>query len=508
MALTAAVFSSHMVLQRDKKIAVFGTGTAGERVTVRIPELHTEEDCTVKSDGTWKIYLPAMKGGLSLTMTVEGSGTYQEFTDVVTGEVWLAGGQSNMEFFLVNSKDGAEELKNSGSVNVRCYNVYRNTFKDENYESAERSNSWKRASEENSAEWSAVAYHAAKALSEKLGVTVGIIGCNLGGTSASCWMPRADLEEYASLRPYLDDYDNAVKGKTPEEMIREYDEYTEYHAAWEKRMQKCYQEIPDVKWAQVLEICGENRYPGPLNIKSPFRPAGTYETMLQRVMPYTIRGFWYYQGENDDIRPETYYTLLTAMIRRWRHDFEDDTMPFILHQLPAFCYEDAVDAKNWCRIREAQMDVYRTVKNTGINVILDCGEFANIHPIDKKPVGERLAVQSEALVYGGCEKDAFGLMYRDFSVNGNELTLYFDHTENGMELRGNGAGFEIAEDNGNYIPAKAEICGNTVKLTADGINKPARARYAWKNYPEFSLFSKNGIPAAPFRTFREEDYNL
>lgn len=508
MALTAAVFSNHMVLQRDKRAAVFGTGTAGETVTVRIPELQTKAVCKVKPDGTWKIYLPAMKGGLTLTMTVDGDGTHEEFTDVVTGEVWLAGGQSNMEFFLVNTDGGAEELKNSGSVNVRCYNVYRNTFVDENYEASERTNSWKCASEENSAEWSAVAYHAAKVLSEKLGVTVGIIGCNLGGTSASCWMSRADLEEYASLRPYLDDYDKAVEGREPEDMIREYDEYVEYHTAWEKRMQKCYQEIPDIKWTEVIERCGENRYPGPMGIKNPFRPAGTYETMLQRVMPYTIRGFWYYQGESDDHRPETYYTLFTAMIRRWRHDFEDETLPFILHQLPAFCYEDAQEAKNWSLIREAQMSTYKTVKNTGINVILDCGAFTNIHPTNKKPVGERLAAQTEALVYGGCEKNAFGPIYRDHSVCGNELTVYFDHAEDGMELRDQGEGFELAAEDGAYAAAKAELSGNAVKLTADGIDKPARVRYAWKNNPEFSLFGVNGIPAAPFRSFTGEDYKL
>ncbi len=508
MALTAAVFSSHMVLQRDKRVAVFGMGTAGERVRVSVPELQVAEECTVNPDGTWKTYLPAMKGGLKLTMTVDGDGSHQEFTDVVTGEVWLAGGQSNMEFFLVNSNGGAGELKCSDSVNVRCYNVFRNTFVDENYEKIERTNGWKYASEENAAEWSAVAYHAAKVLSEKLGITVGIIGCNLGGTSASCWVPECDLREHLSLKPYLDDYAKGTDGKTRDEMIREYDEYMEYHTAWEKRMQKCYQEMPCIKWDEVIARCGENRYPGPMNIKSPFRPGGTYETMLRRVTPYTIRGFWYYQGENDDIRPETYYTLLTAMIRRWRHDFGDKTLPFILHQLPAFCYEDAVEAKNWCPIREAQMDVYQTVKNTGINVILDCGEFANIHPTDKKPVGERLAAQAEALVYGGSEKAAFGPVYRDFAVEGNTLIVYFDHAEDGMELRGAGEGFELAAEDGGYVPAKAEICGNSVKLTAERLEKPARVRYAWKNYPEYSLFGVNGIPASPFRTCTDEKYDL
>ncbi len=508
MALAAAVFSSHMVLQRNKKIAVFGTGTLGEAVTVSIPEMGITRTALVREDGTWRVYLPPMEGNLSFTVTVTGDGTYQEFTDVVTGEVWLAGGQSNMEFFLMNSDGGREELENASSVNVRCYDVYRNTFKDENYETHERTNSWKRASKENSGTWSAVAYYAAKRLSERLGVTVGIIGCNLGGTSASCWMPATDLQEHEALHSYLEAYAKGMEGKTYDEMIREYDEYVEYHTAWEKRVGACYAENPEIKWNEVIERCGENRYPGPMNIKSPFRPAGTYETMLQRVTPYTVRGFWYYQGESDDHLPYSYSALLSQLIRRWRTDFEDSTLPFIFTQLPAFCNDDDTEAKNWCIIREAQEDVYKTVKNTAMNVILDCGTFANIHPTDKKPVGERMASLAMSLVYGGSEKEALAPMYRGFYADGSVLTLYFDNIFDGLELRGEGAGFELAGETGDYYPAKAEVRGDSVELTSENVPVPVRARYAWKNYPEFSLYGKNGLPAAPLRTERNENFNL
>lgn len=508
MVQAAAVFSSHMVLQQGKRIAVFGTGASGETVTVTIPEMKISVTGRVRTDGTWTVYLPALEGGLSLTMTVFDAEHSQEFTDVVTGEVWLAGGQSNMEFFLKNAKGGAEELKQCHKANVRCYNVYRNIFKGEDFEEIERTNSWKCASEENAGEWSAVAYWAAKELSERLGLPVGIIGCNLGGTSASCWMPKEDLLLHRETEPYWTDYEKAIAGRSDAEMIADYDAYTEYHTAWEKRMQACYQENGNMKWTEVIERCGENRWPGPMNIKNPLRPSGTYECMLSRVSPYTIRGFWYYQGENDDHRPDTYYTLLTTMIGRWRKDWEEETLPFLLTMLPVFCYEDAPDAQNWCMIRETQLRVYQNLRNTGIAVPLELGEFNNIHPTDKKPVAHRVALQAMALVYGGSEQEAFGPIYRDFSVEGNTLTLHFDHAEEGLVLTGDGAGFALAEAEGAYVPAKAEICGSSVHLTAEGVAAPARARYAWKNFTPVSLYGTNSIPAAPLRTCRTEAWDV
>ena len=157
---------------------------------------------------------------------------------------------------------------------------------------------------------------------------------------------------------------------------------------------------------------GKTVTPGRWGIKSPYRPAGMYHTMLQRVVPYTIRGFFYYQGENDEIRPDTYGTLLTMLIARWRQDFEDARLPFILVQLPMHTYADTPENGAWSRLREAQMQVYQTVKHTGIAVILDCGEYCNIHPVDKHPVGHRLALQARQLVYGERELEAFGPIFR------------------------------------------------------------------------------------------------
>ena len=438
----AAIFTDHMLLQRGKPVAVFGTGTAGEPVTVSVPQRHCTVSSAVRQDGTWRVTLPPMPAGTGCTLTVNE----QEFSDVAFGEVWLAGGQSNMEFMLKDARNGTAELEQCRNSNVRYFQVPRNTFADDAY------------------------------------------------TAAS------DLQAHTAGHPYLQDYAAAAAGKTDAEMIAEYDEYVAYHTAWESRMQKCYQEDSNMPWDEIIRRCGENRYPGPLGIKSPYRPAGMYHTMLQRVVPYTIRGFFYYQGENDEIRPDTYGTLLTMLIARWRQDFEDARLPFILVQLPMHTYADTPENGAWSRLREAQMQVYQTVKHTGIAVILDCGEYCNIHPVDKHPVGHRLALQARQLVYGERELEAFGPIFRSFVVEGSTLTVFFSHAAQGMEWHGEPCGFQIAGADGVYHDARAVLDGDTVRLTAAEVPAPAAARYNWVNYGAVTLFGKNGIPAAPFRT--------
>lgn len=492
----AAIFTDHMLLQRGKPIAVFGTGTAGEPVTVSVPQRHCTVSSAVRQDGTWRVTLPPMPAGTGCTLTVNE----REFSDVAFGEVWLAGGQSNMEFMLKDARNGTAELEQCRNSNVRYFQVPRNTFADDAYTAAWNAARWELPDPETSGTWSAAAYLAAKELAQTQGVPVGIIGCNYGGSSVSCWLPESDLRAHTAGHSYLQDYADAAAGKTDAEMIAEYDEYVAYHTAWESRMQKCYQEDSNMPWDEIIRRCGENRYPGPLGIKSPYRPAGMYHTMLQRVVPYTIRGFFYYQGENDEIRPDTYGTLLTMLIARWRQDFEDARLPFILVQLPMHTYADTPENGAWSRLREAQMQVYQTVKHTGIAVILDCGEYCNIHPVDKHPVGHRLALQARQLAYGERELEAFGPIFRSFVVEGSTLTVFFSHAAQGMEWHGEPCGFQIAGADGVYHDARAVLDGDTVRLTAAEVPAPAAARYNWVNYGAVTLFGKNGIPAAPFRT--------
>lgn len=268
MIQTAPIFTDHMVLQRDKNVAVFGTGTAGESVRVSLPAQNRTVSGCVGGDGTWCVYLPPLTAGTGMTLEVAGAENQLVYTDVAVGEVWLAGGQSNMEFMLKDAKGGAEALQHCAESGVRCFRVPRNTFPDAAYAQEFAESRWELATPETAGVWSAVAYWAAQKLAQRLGVPVGIVGCNYGGSSVSCWMSEEDLERHAAGHPYLKDYQDAVAGKTDAEMIAAYDDYLVYHAAWTERMEKCYQEDGNMKWDEVIRRAG----PAPWASKARFVP--------------------------------------------------------------------------------------------------------------------------------------------------------------------------------------------------------------------------------------------
>ena len=546
----AAIFSNHMVLQRGKNVNIFGEGEDGRTVVVEFRGQRAE---AVVYGGRWCAILSPMAasvkraagespddsygdGFAGSTMTVSCCGKTYTFTDVVVGEVWLAGGQSNMEFELQNCRGGREFLENDKDPGVRFYYTQKNAYKDEHFYEAERNSSWSTFDKERAKCWSAVGYFFAKRLSAELGFPVGVIGCNWGGTSASCWMDQDTLLRDVELSSYVEDYEAAIAGKSEQEQIAEYRAYEKYDAEWNERAALCYAEDPAMSWDEVQRRCGVNQWPGPMGCINPFRPAGLYECMLQRVMPYTLRGFIYYQGESDDHKPKMYERLLRELIAKWREDWDDVNLPFLMVQLPMHRYAADPDYKHWCLIREAQMRVFETVKNTGIAITLDLGEFNEIHPKEKEAVGERLAFQAMWLVYGLCtKKRAFGPVFKDVVQCGGELLVSFDCAEDGFEIRTNGvpgitaagdsnvfcsgeggcasplvlsAGFEIAGADKKFVPAEAvKDAGqkNVLWLSAEGVDKPVYARYCWTNFGEVNYFGKNGLPMAPFRTSRRDE---
>ncbi len=150
------------------------------------------------------------------------------------------------------------------------------------------------------------------------------------------------------------------------------------------------------------------------------------------------------------------------------------------------------------------MRAYQTVKNTGIAVITDCGELDNIHPTDKEPVGIRLALQALAGVYAQPVK-AFGPIYQSYVLKNSGMELHFSHAENGFVVRGEPAGFELAGEDKNFSPAKAQICGNRIFISCEQVPEPKYARYNWFNYADVTIFNETGIPLAPFRTSMQDE---
>lgn len=502
----ASVFSSSMVLQRNKSINVFGTGENGSAVSVTIENNQAD---TIVENGRWIAVLPPMEAAEGYTMNVQCNGETVVFDDIAIGDVWLAGGQSNMELEVQNCAESKEILEQDENVNVRYYYTEKNQIKDEHFYEAEKNSRWFKAGTEDVKRWSAVAYLFARKLAKETGVTIGIIGCNWGGTSASCWVDKESLRVDKELNIYNEEYEQAVAGKTIAQQIQEFDEYAEYQAGFDERSQKVFAKNPDIGWVEVQEICGENKWPGPMNCKSPYRPGGLYECMIQRIQPYTLCGFIYYQGENDETKSPLYGKLLGHLIHEWRKGWNDITLPFLIVQLPMHRYKDDPDWKNWCMLRENQMKVYQTLKNTGIAVILDCGDYNEIHPKKKAPVGERLALQALYQVYHIIdEKEAFGPVYHDCTLNRDSIELHFQYAEDGFTVKEGNQMFEIAGRDKCYVPADAKVDGDKIIVWAKGLDNPMYARYCWSNYCDVTIFGKNGIPLAPFRTSENDDFQV
>lgn len=512
---TAAIFSDGMVLQRETPICVFGTCDEKQEITVILDDMEVR---TMSRDGEWKAFLPPKPAGGPYQMKVTTKEEVIVYHDVYLGEVWLAGGQSNMEFELRNCSTGLEEISNTKDTLLRFYQVNRSSYIEEEFYRKEEMNRWQYETEESFGTWSATGYYFAKKLREELNVAVGIIGCNYGGTSASCWIGKGMLEKDADTRTYLEDYEKVCKNRSYEEYLNELAEYRVYEAQWNKKVDDVYKNNPDILWSKVQEIAGPCRWPEPLGPHSPYRACGLYETMLKRVCPYTLRGFLYYQGESDDHREHTYAKLLRQLILQWRMDWDNLSLPFLFVQLPMHIGREDRDLGNWAVLREQQNEVYQTVRNTSMAVILEAGEFDDIHPKNKKIVGDRLALHALSKIYQkDINPEAPSLLYAIRS--GNRVILYLKDTQGNLYYKEDhvynksreryvnkekqeeisDSGFEVAGEDGIFHSATIQIEGNRIIVISKQVMLPCYLRYAFHNFGPVTIFGGNGIPLSTFR---------
>ena len=533
----ASVFSNHMVLQRNKYISIFGEAEDGTVIKAALfDEKGTElsSNCTVAENGRWLVQLEPQTAQMVCSLKLSDGREEISFSDIAIGEVWLAGGQSNMEFELQNCTEGPAELENmEARKNVRFYYTNKIAWMDEHFFEAEKNTCWQKWESSAKGSWSAVGYFFAKKLAEDLGCTVGIIGCNWGGTSASAWMHREYLEHDFDLNTYLTDYEKATRGKSIEQQCKEYDDYEIENARWQEQYSKLWEKQPGITWEEAEKVLGKNPWPGPASCKNPYRPTGLYDCMLARIMPYTLRGVLWYQGESDDHKPRSYAKLFTSMIENWRCDFDDADLPFVFVQLPVHRYQADPDFKHWCIVREQQSKVHASVKNAWMTGCFDLGQFSDIHPRAKKELAERMEKNALANVYklissvdaGAPQIEGCHAMYDGTSGQGR-LVLTFSNAPLGFEVREDETrleeykkmeanqgitvgddftGFEVAGADGVWYPAQFAFGGtdgkqNTIVLCSKKVNRPVAARYGWYNYGPVTIYGKNGLPLCPFQT--------
>jgi len=231
------------------------------------------------------------------------------------------------------------------------------------------------------------------------------------------------------------------------------------------------------------------------------QPSVLYNGMLAPLLPYTIKGVTWYQGESNDKRAPEYHSLLTALIKSWRSDWRVGDFPFLIVQLAPFMpIEPEPGESDWAIVREAQAQVARELPNTGVVVITDVGDEKDIHPTRKKPVGERLALAARKIAYRE-NIMASGPTFRSQAIADGKVVLSFDHVGKGLEVRGERlTGFAIAGSDRRFVNADASVAGDRVVVSSPHVPAPAFVRFGWADYPVVNLWNKDGLPATPFRT--------
>ena len=489
----AAVFGDHMVLCRNKPVRIFGEAADGARVTA---SLNGQTATVTARQGRFELAFAPMAAGGPYALTVTDGQTTLRFADVLLGDVYLAGGQSNMEMELKNTDDSTRLTAEADHPQIRFCTYPKQPWLDAQTLELERQvTRWQVLSPGECGDISAVAYHFAVDLQPELGVPVGVIGCYWGGTSVTCWLDEPALRLTTAGTDLLTGFLTRTATQTDEQYEAIMRAYDAQNAAWGPRVETLRAEKPDITWPELLERAGPCPWPPPEGRKSGYRPAGLAETMLKRIAPYTLTGVLYYQGEEDTKHPTLYRPLMMTLICFWRALFRDETLPFLYAQLPMFLNRGEADDRQWAVLREAQEQACQSIRHAALAVLIDCGEYDNIHPTDKRTVGRRFAQLARKAVYGkAVDAESPRALYA--LPGGNTLTVKLTAP---VREQPTPALFELAGADGVYRPAQAALRGDTIVLTAAGVQEPISVRYAWCNYGRVNVFGENGLPLAPFR---------
>ena len=472
------LFSDNMVLQRETPIPVWGKADPGEKVTVALDG--DSAAVIAVADGRWQAALKSHTAGGPYTLTVTGKNTLTR-TNVLVGDVWLCGGQSNMEFTLKRASNAAEAIAASTDPDLRLFKVRTATPASP---AEDVRGDWNVAGPDTTGSFSAVGYFFGHAIRTAEHIPIGLISSNVGGTPAQAWT-RA-----------------AVLSANPDLKHRYVDPAAAEQAAHEAAM---------TAYETALAKSKTDGTKPPQKPYGFWPPSVLYNGMIAPLTPFPIRGVLWYQGESNTHDPVGYRTLLPAMIRDWRGEWHAPNLPFLIVQLAPFGSK-AGDDLAWAETREAQQMAAQTLPNAALAVTTDVGSRHEIHYLNKQPVGERLALLARRLVYGEKDLVASGPTFQSLKVDGGKAVLTFGDVGDGLTIRGGESagvavpadtlvGFTVAGADGKFVPAQAKIVGpNTVEVSAPQVTNPAAVRYGFVNFPVVNLWNKNGLPAVPFRT--------
>jgi len=482
-----AIISDNMVMQQDSKVRIWGWADADEKVAVSI--LKQKKTVIAGKDGKWQVILSPMKFTSPTEMTIQGKNTIV-IHNTIAGEVWLASGQSNMHWPLSASLNGEQEVREANYSDIRYFSV---PPLPADLPVDDCNGRWVVCRPDTAGGFSAVAYFFGRYLYKELGRPVGMIGAPYGGSFIEAWMSDESLKTTCDYSAIMARYkQDAEKLK---QFTQKFQEETE-------------------QWKKDVQIAKQNGQPVPPEPQMPDTaiaiprncPSRLFNAMINPLVPYTIKGAIWYQGESNTLagRSAQYSRLFPAMLNDWRTRWGYD-FPFYSVQLTSFAqnYWQPDDSNNpdWAELRDVQLKM-ATLKNSGMAVTVDTGESNNIHPLNKQDVGKRLALIALAKTYNKSLMYS-GPVYDSMNINGNKIILAFKDVDKGLAMKGEKLEeFVICGNDLKFVTARAVIIDrNHIEAYSEKIEKPVAVRYGWRRCPiNCNLYNSAGLPASPFRT--------
>ena len=495
----APIFQDYMVLQRNKRIRIFGTGENGEKVIVSLGE---DSSTTVISDGKWMVELQAQNHRNPVIIKAVSNELELNIYHVVFGEVYIAGGQSNMQFMLKETFEYEEALKSIHKMDFRFYATPRIAYEGED-KSMELSG-WHRSCDKSFDMFSAVSYFFGLKLQEYVDCPIGIISCNWGGSSLFNWISEEEGLSILSTSSHLQKIIHEVNNKSKIQYDNEEKKYKEKLKLYDKQVNELKREDKTLTEEYPLDYFHKTKsidypWPPPLGFRSFLRPGGLYKHMVKRLAPISVAGVLWYQGESDMECGASYRDMLMKLFTSWRNLFEDEELFFLVVQLPMFLSEEC-DSLNRVAIRQAQFDVSQEDRFAAMACILDLGDRDNIHPLFKKEVGSRLGILAGKYIYGK-EEDAEGPILHKVEKTSSGYSLYFHHAHKGIYARqGIVLGFQVVEESCIY-DVRAMIVGHHIEIASSEIRhfeEIKSIRYAYESFMLTSMYNWKQLPMYPF----------
>jgi len=479
-----ALFSDHMVLQRQMPLPVWGWADPGEPVVVVLG--NQTHKTTTDAEGNWRVTLEPLSLGEVQTLVVEGKNRLQ-VNDILVGEVWLCSGQSNMGWEVQKCWSADLDIAAAKFPNIRMITV---GGPGSQTPVPDFAGHWDVCTPKTVGRFSAVGYFFGRELHQILDVPIGLIDNAWGGSSCEAWI-RRDL--FAGDPMYKALLARWKKVEDEYDLEKEQAKLAEKMATWKRK-------------AAASKQAGK-RSPGKPQLNNPLlnqhRPANLYNARLMPLLPFAMRGVIWYQGESNARRAYQYREMFPLMIQNWRDTWQQGDFPFYWVQLADFTAEtlDPGDS-NWAELREAQTRTMDRLANTGEAVIIDLGEASDIHPRNKIDVARRLARWALVRDYG-LDLVYQSPRYDSMEVIDGKMMLHFKDV--GQRLRTVDArqvqGFAIAGADKKWVWAEAKIVDkNQIEVGSKVVPDPVAVRYAWANNPVCNVYNEQGLPLTPFRT--------